>query len=281
MNKKKQMHMLVCSIGSQRCWNTLHFGAEIAAALEAFTVFMGIVETDHQERRVRSALAEIEQSMTGHGLPFKVRLLKDIDAESAVLQAAENTHYDLIAVGALGKQRSWRALLASVAVRLLGQVQCSVLMIQGQPNSLKRVLICTAAHPKSRFSVQLGTAIACAAGAQTTLLHVLNAVPSMYTGLDRMDEDLADFLQSETQEAREIRWAATALESECGQVEIKQRHGAVVSEILAESAEGCYDLIVVGSPERSDPLARYLMDDVSRQVMTQADCPVLVAHPRT
>jgi nucleotide-binding universal stress UspA family protein len=279
------MRVLLCTIGTDKSHATLAFGAEVAAALRASTVLLGVVRTPGQDGRARRAIAEVERWMADQGLPVEVDIrwdeaaIRGDEAEDAFVRELESGTYDLVALGGLGKQRSWRAFFASVAVRVLERARCSVLLIQGKPRALERVLICTAGHAHSRAAVRMGSRLSCQTGAKATLLHVTEAVPSMYTGLDRMDEDLTDLLQANSDESREIRWAAELLETECRPAEIKLRHGVVTDEILEEQRTGDHDLIVIGSSKASRGLMRYLLGDVTRQVVNHAECPVLVVHP--
>jgi nucleotide-binding universal stress UspA family protein len=279
------MRVLLCTIGTERSRATLAFGAEVAAALRASTVLLGVVRTPREEKRARQAIAEVERWMADQGLPVEVDIrwdeaaVRGDEAEGTLVRELESGQYDLVALGALGKQRSWRAFFASVAVRVLERARCSVLLIQGEPRALGRVLICTAGHAHSRAAVRMGSRLACATGAKATLLHVTEAVPSMYTGLDRMDEDLADLLQANSNEGRGIRLAAELLEAECRPAEIKLRQGVVTDEILEEQRKGGHDLIVIGSSRVSRGLMRYLLGDVTCQIVNHAECPVLVVHP--
>ncbi len=281
------MRVLVCSIGTERSQATLGFGAEVAAALQASTVLMGVVRTPQQEERVGKAMAEVGQWLEGQNLPVVLDLRRDTaavrgdEAEPIFFRELSTGQYDVVALGALGNQRSWRPFLTSLAVRVLERADCSVLLIRGEARPLERVLICTAGHANSRAAVRMGALLSCATGSAATLLHVMDTVPSMYTGLDRMDEDLADFLQTDTNEAREIRWAAQVLEEQCYPGEIKLRYGVVADQILEESRTGGYDLLVVGSSRAARGLMRYLLGDVTRQIVTHADLPVLVVHPGT
>jgi nucleotide-binding universal stress UspA family protein len=59
------------------------------------------------------------------------------------------------------------------------------------------------------------------------------------------------------------------------QLQAKVRHGLVVEEILTEAKSGDYDLVVIGA-HQSRGWERYLLDDLARQIVQQADRPVLV-----
>jgi nucleotide-binding universal stress UspA family protein len=129
------------------------------------------------------------------------------------------------------------------------------------------------------LSVWAGAAIACGAGAQATVLHVVDALPSMYTGLEQMEETLAELLQSDTGKSRELKWAAQVVKAECDISELKLRRGIVADEILREGRMGDYDLIVLGSSRSAGGLVRALMGDLAREIVTRAERPVLVIRP--
>jgi nucleotide-binding universal stress UspA family protein len=281
------MRALVCTIGTERSQATLAFGAQVAGALGATTKLLGIVRTPQEEERARQAIAATQEWLAGQQLPVEVDIRWDApkvrgdEAETTFVRELTSGQYDLVALGSLGKQRSWRALLGPVAVRVLEQARCSVLLIQGEPRPVEEVLICTAGHEHSRAAVRMGAVLSCAVGAAATLLHVTDAVPSMYAGLGRMDEDLADFLQSNTVEGRELRWAAEVIEAQCQPAEVKLRQGAVTEEILTETEEGDYDLLVIGSSKAAGSLMRLLLGDVTLQLVNRAERPILVVHPET
>jgi len=111
------------------------------------------------------------------------------------------------------------------------------------------------------------------------VLHVVDAMPSMYAGLEKMEETLAELLQSATERSKELTWAAQVIKSECEISELKLRRGIVADEILRESLEGDHDLIVVGSPMAAGGLVRALLGNVTREIVSRAQCPVLVVRP--
>ena len=53
------------------------------------------------------------------------------------------------------------------------------------------------------------------------------------------------------------------------------RHGLVVDELLMEALDGDCDLIVIGA-HRQNGWQRFLLDDLSHQIIIRADRPILV-----
>jgi nucleotide-binding universal stress UspA family protein len=101
----------------------------------------------------------------------------------------------------------------------------------------------------------------------------------MYTGLEQMEETLAELLQSNSERSRELKWAAQVVGDECEISEIKLRRGIVADEMLREAKDAEHDLLVLGSSKAGGGLVRVLMGDLNREIVTRAELPVLVVRP--
>jgi nucleotide-binding universal stress UspA family protein len=273
------MKMLLCSIGSQRRMITLRFGAEIAQALSADVNLLGVVGDRQRTEELERTLTNVAQEMAERGLAVQV-CVEAGDAEDIVMARLKETTYDLVAIGALGGRRSRRAFFDTVAMRIIEHAQVSVLVIKGERQSLSKVLICASGAEYGHLPVWAGASIACGAGAQATLLHVMDAMPTMFAGLEQMEETLAEILHTDTDMARELKWATQVVKAECEVSELKLRRGIVADEILQESQAGNFDLIVLGSSRSAGGLVRALMGDVTRDIVHRAQVPVLVVRPQ-
>jgi len=272
------MKMLICTIGSSQRKRTLRFGAEVAKALSADTTLLGVVRKEQQAEDLHAVLDEAARELMAQDLPVRVQVEVG-NAEDIFVAEMERANYDLVAVGTLGEKRSRRALLDSIGMRIVERAQSSVLLVKGDRAQLSRVLVCASGAERGHLAVWAGASLACGAKAQATVLHVLDAMPAMYVGLEQMEETLAELLQSDTEMARELKWAAQVVRAECEVSEIKLRRGIVADEILREGQVGDFDVIVLGSPRQAGGLVRMLMGDVAREVITRAQRPVLVVRP--
>jgi nucleotide-binding universal stress UspA family protein len=273
------MKMLVCTIGSRRHKATLHVAQEVARALSSEVTLLGVVDKKRRVEEFGRALYDVARSMSKQGLTVQVRVEAG-NPEDVVVDELEATTYDMVALGALGGKRSHHSFLSSVALRIIERAQTSVLVVKGDRPSLSRVLICASGTEHGHLSVWAGAALACGAGARATVLHVLDAMPAMYVGLEQMEETLAELLHSDSEMARELKWAAQVVKAECELSELKLRRGIAVEEIMSEARVGDYDIIVLGSSAAAPGLVRALMGDLTREVVTRAQRPVLVVRPR-
>lgn len=272
------MKMLLCTIGSHKREATLGFGTSVARALSAQLTLLGVARRREEIAPLAEELERRAAPLIADGLAVEVRVLSG-EAETVVLQEMEQETYDLVALGALAERRSRRRFFDPVVVRIIEQARTTVLAVKGGRTSLSKVLICASGTEHGHLSIWAGAGLACGAGARTTVLHVVDAMPAMYAGLEQMEETLAELLQSDTEKARELRWAAQVVKAECEVSEVKLRRGIAADEILAEGQEGDYDLIVLGSSQTAGGLRRALMGDLASEIVTRAERPVLVVRP--
>lgn len=272
------MRMLVCTIGSKQRKTTLRFALEVAKALAADTTLLGIIEKERELGELGQTLNKYGQKLAEYDLPVQIRV-ETGNAERVVMKEIEETTYDLVVLGALGGKRSRRLFPDSVGMRIIERAQTSVLVVKGDRPTLSRVLICTSGTEHGHLSVWAGAAVACGSGARVTVLHVVDAMPTMYAGLEMMEETLAELLQSETEKAKELKWAAQVVKAGCDVSDLKLRRGIAADEIIQEGRSGNYDLIVLGSSQHGGGLVRVLMGDLCREVVIRAQRPVLVVRP--
>lgn len=271
----RPMKILICTIGSKQRESTLRFASHVAEALAADTMLLGVVDKERKAAELEQVLQEVVLNLSKGDLRIQFRV-ESGDAEDVVMEELEMTPYDLVVLGSLGKKRSHRRLFDSVAMSIVERAQSSVLVYRGDRSCLSRILICTSGTEYGHQAVWAGASLACGAGAEATVLHVVNAMPSMYAGLEKMEETLAELLQSATERSRELAWAAQVVKSECEISELKLRRGIVTDEILREGQEGDYDLIVIGSSMAAGGLVRALLGDATREIVSRARRPVLV-----
>jgi sulfate transport system ATP-binding protein len=149
-----------------------------------------------------------------------------------------------------------------VLMGLLESLAAPLLVAQGEPVTFSRILICTAVGEPGKADVRVGGWLARRLGAEVTLLHVLpegaGAAPWVNAHLNA---GLATLRALEVPGRSTLRPARTPLQG-----------------ILAEAAEGGYDLIVLGRHARR-PGERSLRYDVTLQILADSTRSVLIVPP--
>lgn len=267
------MRILLCVAGMPYAEAAVGFGGIIARITRSPVALLHVVRRKEDQEAGERVLIAAREMLSGLTVDTHIRRG---DPTRRILVEVEDDGYDLVVVGARQPIRLTEHLLGSVTQQVIRRVPISVLVARQTGPSLERVLVCTSGADVAEPVVEFGAWLAGAAHARTTLLHVSSPVPSMYTGLDEIEETLPELLQTDTPLARHLRRSAKILARHQVTATLKQRHGVAADEILRETLEGKYGLIVIGASGTAGRLREWLLGNVTRQVVEHAQCSVLV-----
>ena len=162
--------------------------------------------------------------------------------------------------------------------KVVFQSPVPVIEVHHPVERLERFLICTGGTERANDAIETGSLLASKTGAQTTLLYVTGTVPSMYTGLDQMDETLQEILDTDTPLSRHLHHGAEIMERYNLKAKLELRHGVPSDTIITSAESGDYDLIVLGASRVGKNLRNWLLGNVSKQVIERTNIPVMVVH---
>jgi nucleotide-binding universal stress UspA family protein len=111
-----------------------------------------------------------------------------------------------------------------------------------------------------------------------TLLHVMAEPPAMFADLVRMEENVDQLLQSNSELGTNLRRQKRELDRLGVPAEVHLRHGIVIDQVFEEAGAGNYDLIVTGTSQARGLFRHYIMGDLTRDILNRANVPVLVAR---
>lgn len=268
------MKILICTDGSAHAQDALRFASFFVKGTQGPVKVLGVAESRGEEAKVREILSHA-QEILGE-VPNLETLVRTGHAAEEILKEGEKGDYELVVLGARGRRGITRFLLGSTAMRVVEHSPVSVLIVRAGRPALEKILIATAGGPPGEEDVRFGRRIAGLSGASATVLHVMSQMPLSPTApLEDLEAPYEALLQKETREALHVMRCLEILKEEKVEGRGLIRHGLVVDEILDEAQEGNYDLLVIGG-HRALGLARFLLDDVTRQVVLSAKTPVLV-----
>jgi nucleotide-binding universal stress UspA family protein len=279
------MKILFCSDGSSQAENAVRFGALIAAACQAETSILGIVEKTGQEGAVLKALRLAQDILKEYHLNAEL-ITKAGRPVPEIVKRTQETKYGLVVIGATRKGTRGPFCMSARVYKIIESVEPPVLVVIGERPALRRILLCTGGTQQAEATVQFAGEIAHRLNATATLLHVLAETPAVYANLIPSEEDVAQLLQSDSKLGRNLRHQKELLEKLAVPCQVELRHGLVLEELLAELQRTEYDLVVSGSSPARDRLRTYVMGNVTREIVNRAELPVLVvrsgdlvAHP--
>lgn len=144
-----------------------------------------------------------------------------------------------------------------------------------------KILICIRKSECRYNALVVGGKIASAARGQVTVLYVLPSHMDRFeeylqTDIDEKGRSLKDRVKESRQiDQRLFEEAQDILTQLKVEAHVKLRYGDPVKEVIKESTEGNYDLIVIGSRALSGIRAK--IESLSERIVESADIPVLVA----
>jgi nucleotide-binding universal stress UspA family protein len=218
-------------------------------------------------------LKKVQKSLSG--IQTELSLSSGDPIESILTEIIEG-EFDLVIVPAC--HGGWLKQSIPLCKAMLRESPASVLIVNQPKPDVKRILVCTGGLEKSDVVIETGARLAQKTKAGVTLLHVVGSVPSMYTGLDTIEETLPELLQTDTPIARHLRHGAEILERYGVVAELGIRHGVAVEEIIREASIGDYDMIVIGTSGVSTGLKEWFMGNVTQNVVDLTEISVLVVN---
>jgi sulfate transport system ATP-binding protein len=263
--------LLVCIDGSELSGKALEFGAQLASQMHGRIEVMGVAEKPNEETRAREKLAAAAQAYSARFPNLKTRFRSGTAADRILEELARGEH-DLVVLGFRGRHA--QRTLGSTVERVLMLSSVPVLVVPETRRFLKKVLVCMASGLSGRSDVLFAGRMAGRAGAEATLLHVMEVEKEQpFLPGAAPDPRTTEYLKQLATE----RLARGILTLKLMGVpsEMKVRQGAPGAEILEEAKTGDFDLITLGASRanrsRGDE-RRELLD----AVLEGARRPVLV-----
>lgn len=271
------MKLLICTDGSPQAENAVRFGGLIAERSQAETTILAITEKPGEEDAVFDSLRRAHQLLKDRGVNAEV-ITKAGEPIEEIVKRTDETGYDLVVIGAARKGTRGPFVMSAKAYKIIKAVAPPVLVVIGNRETIKRILVCSGGEKYIDRAVEFSGALAKAAGASITLFHVMAEPPAVYSDLIKIEEDVNLLLHSGSGLGQNLRREKESLERMGVAAEVRVRHGLVISEVFKEIRRGDYDLVVTGSSPEGGNLRSYIMGNITREIVNRAECPVLVVR---
>jgi len=271
------MKILICSDGTPAAETAIQLGGLLAEPLKAQIALLGIAETSSDEEPLREALQKQAGLLHGRGISLDIVVQSGEPVRQIADQTSKN-NYNLVVIGARWIGATGHYWRSEKTYEVIKSIQPPVLVAIGESKQLKRFLVCTGGKEFIEQAVQFTGKLAAAVKASVTLLHVMAEPPAMYADLVRLEENVSQLLESKSELGTNLLRQKRELERLGVSAEVRLRHGIVIDQVFEEAREGDYDLIVTGTSQARGLLRHYIMGDLTRSILNQANVPVLVAR---
>ena len=232
----------------------------------------------HQQAQ-RSLETQARELAASHQVPVE-SLVVDGPPVQTITEVVQDWPADLLVVGARGDNPLHHLLIGTTAERLLGKARQPLLLVRTEQTApYRRVLLPLDFSTWSESAIALAQAVA--PGAHLVLMHSFS-IPFeeklRFAGVD--DDTLGHYREHVRRDARDHLNALVDRHSlQPDDFTLCLTEGDAPLHILTTATERDCDLIVIGKHGRqaADEL---LLGSVTRHVLTEADCDVLVSTHR-
>jgi sulfate transport system ATP-binding protein len=251
----QQPRLLVCDLPDQGSPAPFPFVHALQGPLGAKACLLAVTADADGVEPLRASLTE---RAVAQGLPDAEPVVRRGDPAEEVTAEQRQSLYDFVIL----HHPSHPSTRGESFRRLLDGLATPLLIVQGEPATFSRILICTAVGEPGKADVRVGGWLARRLGAEVTLLHVLpeGSGPAPWVKA-HLDAGLATLRGLEVPGRSTLRPARAALPG-----------------ILAEALEGGYDLIVLGR-HAPRPGERSRRSDVTLQILGGTGKSVLIVPP--
>ena len=232
-------------------------------------------------RDAEKGLDRLLGSVAGSGLKIRIRLEEGGPPASRILEIATQEAAALLVVGTHSRTGLQRAILGSVADRIVRQAMCPVLTVRPMParaarREIRRICYATDFSPTARAAWPWVVAIASAAGAEVDLVHVtFEPVADRHLPAETIGR-MAQILQEQGRLEVERFLERSTLPRE--RIHVRLSPGVPGEQILHQAQKQDADLIVMGTHGWSG-IVRWMLGSVAHDVIQTAPCPVLTVAP--
>jgi nucleotide-binding universal stress UspA family protein len=249
----------------------------VITALRVFTPLEG-----SEYSRVEAEAEKTKNLLKSRHFHFQSKLEQGYPSDILIKYAEENVP-DLVVMG--GKAAGvLGGLLGNVATDLIHAGRWPVLIVRGPYDGLQRVLLVTDGSSASRYTCEYCSAFPFPPETSLEIMHVVSPVRTTYpvepAGLvlpTISAEEEARLNQENLLRGQELLEKAQSELGWPGKVTLSLQLGDALEQILTTIKTEKIDLLVCGSHGAGN-LTGWLMGSISRELVRQATCSVLVVR---
>ncbi len=273
--------LLVATNGFRGTWPAIEYGAWFAQAMGLKVTLLGVAErlgraAVDEHYPLEDIFANAVELFQQTGLEYTLEI-RNGEAEK-VISARANQGDFITVVSPLGRSRLRRLLSGRSFRVLMEQIQGPILYVPEARLPLKRLLVSAGGLGYEVTAENLAFQVASRTQAAVTILYVIPPTDLDYPTTRDVRQHVKDVQDTDTVLGRSLKKALEAARGAGLNANLITRQGHVVEEILAETKEGNYDLVCMGSHFSTHALRQLYMPNVTAEVAEATGCPMLTVR---
>lgn len=272
---------LIVTNGFKGTWSAIEYGAALAQAMQMKTTLLGVTEElnpaaidDHHP--LEDIFAQAVELFQKLNVEYNLEIRNGV-AERIVPEVANQRDF-ITVVSPLGRPQFKRWLTGRSIHLLMEQIHNPILYVPRTRLPLKKLLITVGGLGYEEAAENIAVQVARASEAEVTILYVVPPTDLDYPSTRGVQDHVNDLAETNTLPGRSLRKALEIAQQAGLNAKAKARQGNIVEEILAEIADGNYDLVCMGSAYSAHTLRQYYAPNITAEVAESAHCPVLTAR---
>ncbi len=273
--------VLIVTNGYKGTWSAIEQGAWLAGILDSSITLLGVTETlnpaaidDHHP------LEEVFERAVGlfkeQGVAYRLEVQKGSAEEIIPKRVVQDG--SVVVLSPLGRPQ-FRRMLAGRSIRhFIEEIEQPILYVPHSQLPVRKILICVGGLGYEVNAEHLALQIALKSRAEITLLHIVPPGDLDYPTARTIRDNWQRLEQTDTPVGRSLRKALEIAKADGLTTTVKGRQGNVVEEILAETKDGKYDLVCMGSSYSVHSLRQMYSTNVTSEIFDAVHCPVLTAR---
>ncbi len=239
-------------------------------------------------KAIEDGLERTKHLLMSRHLHVKSQLLMGYPADK-IIEYAEDTHPDLIVMGAQGQRATLGIPLGGVAMHVVEDGRWPVLVVRKSHNKIERVLLVVDGSECSGVACSYLGEFPLPPDTDVRIMHVMSeiypevliepfaggmgVIPASVTA----EELNKHYAVQQSQAEKMLQAGAHSLALNGLQAQTVLRRGDAATEIITYATNNDIDLIVAGS-RGLGAVRSWLMGSVSRKLVHYSDCSVLIAR---
>jgi nucleotide-binding universal stress UspA family protein len=157
-------------------------------------------------------------------------------------------------------------------------VEQPVLYVPEARTPVKKILISVGGLGYDVNAEHLAMQVAMKAGAEIVLFHVVPPIDLNYPTAEAISRNWQHLVETDTPIGRSLRQSLETAKTNGVTASVRVRQGNVIEQIFAETEEGQYDLLCMGSSYSVHSLRQMYSANVTAEIMERVRCPVMTAR---